>query len=381
MDHHQHSAMRAEWALDPGFVTVNHGAYGATPRAVLAAQAAIQASMEAQPNRFMRAELPGRLRDAAAGLAGFLGARDEDLVFVTNATEACNAVLRSALLTPGDEVLVLTHGYGAVRNTVRHVAARAGARMTEAVIPYPRPADEAVLAALDAALTPRTRLAVLDHVTSPSALVLPLAAMIARCHAAGVKVLVDGAHAPGMLPLDLPALGAEWYVGNCHKWLCAPKGAGFLWARPDAQGGLHPAVISHGLDTGFTAEFDWTGTRDFSAYLAVPAALEFWTRLGGTAQMARCRALVAEAAAALAARLGTETGTPPDSPGCMATVRVPLRDPADAGRLAAALLAAGTDAPVHALGDAAWLRLSAHAYNTMDDYRRAGDILARCLGK
>ena len=304
MDHHQHSAMRAEWALDPGFVTVNHGAYGATPRAVLAAQAAIQASMEAQPNRFMRAELPGALRGAAAGLAGFLGARGEDLVFVTNATEACNAVLRSALLTPGDEVLVLTHGYGAVRNTVRHVAARAGARMTEAVIPYPRPADEAVLAALNAALTPRTRLAVLDHVTSPSALVLPLAAMIARCHAAGVKVLVDGAHAPGMLPLDLPALGAEWYVGNCHKWLCAPKGAGFLWARPDAQAGLHPAVISHGLDTGFTAEFDWTGTRDFSAYLAVPAALEFWTRLGGTAQMARCRALVAEAAAGLAAPPG-----------------------------------------------------------------------------
>jgi isopenicillin-N epimerase len=373
------AAVAGKWMLEPGFVSVNHGAYGATPRMVLAAQDAIRARMESQPGRFMRAELPEALRAAADILAGLLGARGADLVFVTNATEAVNAVLRSLPLAAGDEVLVLSHGYGAVRNAVRHIAARAGARMVVAALPYPRPTDAAVLAALEASLTPRTRLAVLDHVTSPSALVLPLAAMVALCHAAGVKVLADGAHAPGMLALDLPALGAEWYVGNCHKWLCAPKGAGFLWARAEAQAGLQPATISHGIDDGFAAAFDWTGTRDFSAILAVPAAVAFWQALGGLAMMARGRDLVAQAASGLAAALGTEIGTPTASPACMATIRIPLADPARAGAFAAALLEAGTDAPVHALEGAAWLRISAHAYNTEDDYHRLGAILRRIL--
>ena len=372
-------AVRGEWTLEPGFVSVNHGAYGATPRAVLAAQDAIRARMEAQPGRFMRAELPEALRRAAATLAGFLGARGESLVFVANATEAVNAILRSLPLAAGDEILVLSHGYGAVRNAVRHIAARAGARMVEAAVPYPRPTDGAILAGLEAALTPRTRLAVLDHITSPSALVLPLAAMAARCRAAGARVLADGAHAPGMLPLDLPALGVDWYVGNCHKWLCAPKGAGFLWAEPAAQEGVQPLAISHGIDDGFTAAFDWTGTRDFSPFLAVPAALAFWRGLGGFAMMARGRDLAATAAGELAAALGTETGTPPESPASMATVRLPLADPPRAAAFAAALLAAGTDAPAHALDGAAWLRISAHAYNTAGDYRRLGAILRRVL--
>lgn len=371
--------VRGAWTLEPGFVSVNHGAYGATPRGVLAAQDAIRARMEAQPSRFMRAELPEALRQAAATLAAFLGTRGEQLVFVANATEAVNAVLRSVPLAAGDQVLVLSHGYGAVRNAVRHIAARAGARMAEAAVPYPRPTDAAILAGLEAALTPRTRLAVLDHITSPSALVLPLAAMAARCRAAGARVLADGAHAPGMLPLDLPALGVDWYVGNCHKWLCAPKGAGFLWAAPGAEAGLQPLAISHGIDDGFTAAFDWTGTRDFSPFLAVPAALDFWRELGGFAMMARGRDLVVAAAGELAAALGTETGTSPDSPASMATVRIPLAEPTRAAAFAAALLAAGTDAPVHALEGAAWLRLSAHAYNTAADYRRLSAILRRVL--
>jgi isopenicillin-N epimerase len=375
-------AARAEWTLDPGFVSVNHGSYGATPRAVLAAQAAWLARLEAQPGRFMRDDLPRALRAAAARLAAFLGVAAGDLGFVVNATEGCNAVLRSLAFAPGAEILVLTHGYGAVRNTVHHVAARAGARMVEAPLPYPRPAPAAIVAAVAGALTPRTRLAVIDHITSPSALVLPLAGIIAACRAGGVPVLVDGAHAPGQVALDIAALGADWYVGNCHKWLCAPKGAGFLWASPARQPGLHPAVISHGYDAGFTAEFDWTGTRDPTAFLAVPAALEFCARLGGPALMARNRALAVAAGAALAARLGTEPGTDGEGAGSMATVRLPLAGavtPARAAALSARLLAAGTDAPAHALGDAAWLRVSAHAYNTTGDYERLGDILAAVL--
>lgn len=232
------------------------------------------------------------------------------------------------------------------------------------------------------ALSTRTKLAVIDHITSPSALVLPLAEIVAACRARGVPVLVDGAHAPGQVALDLPALGADWYVGNCHKWLCAPKGAGFLWAAPDRQAGLHPAVISHGYDQGFVAEFDWTGTRDPSAFLAIPAALDFCARLGGPALRARNRALAAEAGDWLAARLGTETGTAGATAGCMASVRLPLSGPvsqAGAVALGECLLAAGTDAPPHRIDGAIWLRLSAHAYNTMDDYRRLADLLAPVL--
>ncbi|MDE2199503.1 MAG: hypothetical protein KGJ41_10825, partial [Rhodospirillales bacterium] len=173
--------------------------------------------------------------------------------------------------------------------------------------------------------------------------------------------------------------GADWYTGNCHKWLCAPKGAGFLWAAPARQAGLHPPVISHGLDRGFLAEFDWTGTRDPSAFLAVPAALDFWEGMGGMALATRNRALAAAAGAGLAARLGTDVGTEGAGAGSMATVRLPIA-PDQAEAFAARLLAAGTDAPAHRIGHGAWLRLSAQAYNTDADYERLGDIVVRTLG-
>ena len=372
-------AIRHEWDLDPAFLTVNHGSYGATPRAVLAAQAEWRWRMEAQPTRFMERELPTALRAAATRLAAFLGARGPDTVFVENATVGCNAVLRSLSFAPGDEILVLGHGYGAVVKAARYVAARAGAVVVEAPVPFPRPHDEAVVASVAARLTPRTRLAVLDHVTSTSALVLPLARMAAACRAAGVPVLADGAHTPGNLDLDVPSCGADWYVGNCHKWLCAPKGCGFLWARPERQDGLHPVTISHGYGQGFVAEFDWTGTRDMSAWLAITAALDVHDRLGGGVLRARNRALAAEAASLLADRFGTETGTGNGAPNAMATVRLPLAGPVTAQRALALrerLLDLGTDAPVNALEGAAWLRISAQAYNRQEDFTRLANLIA-----
>jgi isopenicillin-N epimerase len=230
--------------------------------------------------------------------------------------------------------------------------------------------------------TGRTKLAVLDHVTSASALVLPLPQMAAACHAAGVPVLADGAHGPGNLDLNVPATGADWYVGNCHKWLCAPKGCGFLWAAPARQAGLHPVTISHGYGHGFLAEFDWTGTRDMSAYLAVTAALDFHERLGGAALRARNRALAAEGAALLAGCLGTETGSGNDAPNAMGLVRLPLAGDLTATRALAVretLLDAGTDAPVSEVDGGIWLRISAQAYNTRADYERLAELLARAL--
>jgi isopenicillin-N epimerase len=375
-------AVRHEWALDEAWLTVNHGSFGATPRVVLAAQQDWRRRLEAQPTRFMHEDLPAGLAVAAARLGAFLGAEGKDLAFLDNATTGCNAVLRSLRLRPDDEVLVLSHGYGAVRNTVRFVTEREGARMTEAALPFPRPDADAIVAAIATALTARTRLAVIDHITSGSALVLPLAEIVAACHAAGVPVLVDGAHGPGQVAVDLGALGADWYVGNCHKWLCAPKGSAFIWAAPHRQAGLHPVTISHGFGQGFHAEFDWTGTRDSSACLAVPAALDFRERLGGAALRARNAALAAAGTRLLADQLGTEVGATGDLAGAMGVVRIPTPAPATpewALRLRQRLLDARTDAPVHALDGAIWLRISAHAYNELGDFEALATIVRTVL--
>jgi isopenicillin-N epimerase len=376
------AAIRHEWTLDPDFLTVNHGSFGATPRVVLAVQDEWRRRMEAQPGRFMSTVLPDALRAAAERLARFIGAEGKDLAFVENATVGSNAVLRSRRLQPDDEVLVLMHGYGAVRNTVRYVTELAGARMTEVAVPFPNPDADGMIAALEAAITSRTRLAVLDHITSPSALVLPIDRMVAACHARGVPVLVDGAHGPGQVELNVPTIGADWYVGNCHKWLCAPKGSAFLWAAPHQQQGLHPVTISHGYENGFLEEFDWTGTRDFSAFLSVPAAIDFHARLGGPALRARNAALAAEATALLARRLNTEIGATGLLAGAMGVVRLPVADEVTVARakaLRGKLLDAKTDAPLHAIAEGIWLRLSAHAYNELSDYERLAEIVARVL--
>jgi isopenicillin-N epimerase len=367
-------AIRHAWRLDPEFVTVNHGSFGATPECVLDEQTLWRRRMEAQPTRFMGTVLPAALRKSAARLGAFLGARAEDIAFVDNATSGCNAVLRALSLKPDDEVLVLDHGYGAVRNAVRYVTERAGARMTEATIPFPR--VDGLVAAVTAALRPRTRLVVLDHITSGSALVMPVDRIIAACHDADVPVLVDGAHGPGHVEVDLNGLGADWYTGNCHKWVCAPKGCAFLWTSPARQGDTHPTVISHGFGRGYLQEFDWTGTRDPSAFLSIGAALDFHEALGGAALRRRNIALAAEAASLVARRLNTETIVA-EPGGAMRLVRLPVGPDTQALAMRAALLRAGTDAPVHAIGGGLWLRLSAFAYNEMEDYARLADIVAR----
>jgi isopenicillin-N epimerase len=375
------TSVRAEWDLDPDFLTVNHGSFGAAPKSVLAVQRAWQDRMERQPSRFMNTVYPGAIREAAAALAAFLNADGNDLVFVDNATTGCNAVLRSLAFRPGDEVLVLSHAYGAVRNAVRHVTEQAGARIVEARIPFPGPTEGGLVAAIAAGISPRTRLAVIDHITSGSAIVLPAQRIVAACHTAGVPVLIDGAHAPGQVNLDLTAINADWYVGNCHKWLCAPKGCAFLHARPDAQAGLHPGTISHGYQKGFLAEFDWTGTTDPTRFLAVTAALDFHQKLGGTALRERNVILAAQGAALIAQRLNTQVGTQGSVAGAMATIRLPVDDPSPehAWAIRNRLMAAGTDAPVHALDGALWLRLSAFAYNELDDYALLAERVAAVL--
>jgi isopenicillin-N epimerase len=375
--------LRPLWLLDPAATFLNHGSYGACPRAVLAAQRQWRDRLEAQPVRFMHDVLPGALRDSAAALAGFLGVQAEDravdLVFVENATSGVNAVLRSLTFGPGDEVLTTSHVYPAVRNAIRQICGSAGASPIEAPIPFPLQSPQQAVDAIAAALGPRTRLVVIDAVTSPTAVVLPVAEIAARCRAAGVRLLVDAAHAPGMIPLDVAALGADWVTGNAHKWLFAPKGCAFLWARKEAQEGLHPVVISHGLGHGFAAEFDWVGTRDPSAWLAAGAALDFWRALGGPALMARNRALADEAARMLAEAWGTEIGAPAAMRGAMATIRLPLPGTAEreTGLAINRRLWAEhrVEVPIMAFAGRLWARISAQAYNDLDDYRRLADAV------
>jgi isopenicillin-N epimerase len=370
---------RDEWLLDPDVAFLNHGSFGATPRVVLAEQERWRALMERHPTHFMSEELPPALRAARARLAAFVRAGADDLVFVENATAGCNAVLRALHLAPGDEILVTDHGYPAVRKAAEYVATRAGARVIEAAVLFPLEDAAQVVAAVSSRLSSRTRLAIFDHITSPTAVIFPVRELTNMCRAAGVPVLIDGAHAPGMLSLDAPSAGGDWYTGNCHKWLMAPKGSAFLWVAPERQADTHPLVISHGYGQGFTAEFDWVGTRDPSAWLCVPAAIDFHERLGGARLRERNAALAREQASFLAEIWRTERGAPDALTGSMAAVRLPLRETATTERaleLRRKLFDEHRiEVPVTAFAGALWARISAHSYNRPADYAR----LAACF--
>jgi isopenicillin-N epimerase len=375
--------MKELWPLEPDMIFLNHGSYGAAPHDVLAAQAEWRRQLEAQPCQFINAVAPQAIRDSAAALARFIGTRAEDTVFVENTTAGLNAVLRSIPLAAGDEIVISDHVYNATRNTVKFVAEAAGARVCTAQIGLPVASEDRIVDAFVEALTDRTRLVVTDHVASITAVIFPVARIVDAAHARGIPVLVDGAHGPGMVDLDVPSLGADWYVGNCHKWLCAPKGAAFLWASADRQAGLHPTVISHDLGKGFTAEFDKIGTRDASAWLSVPAALDFHGRIGGAAMRRRCHALAVAEAEALAARWSTVTGAPGTMFGTMSTVRLPdglAVDRAVSERMKQWLWAEHR-AEIHIMpfGDGFWTRFSVAAYTTEEECRAAGPLIEQAM--
>ncbi len=400
--------MREHFLLDPGITFLNHGSFGATPRVVLQAQQRVQLEMERNPVAFLGRGSAALLAAARQCLAAEIGARGEDLVFVPNATTGVNIVARSLALAPGDEVLTTDHEYGACIATWQRRCAEAGAVLRTVNVPLPfEPAS--FVERLLSAITPRTRLVFVSHVTSTTALVFPLQALCTRARERGVTTLVDGAHAPGQLALDLAQVGADFYTGNCHKWLCAPKGSAFLHVRPGRHAGptlLEAPVVSWGYvaeqleadgaaglsadrtgHTGFDAytgrtpierRLQWQGTRDISAFLGVPAAIAFQAEHDWPAWRKRCHDMALELQREVIARNGLAPIAPDDSLAQM--VPIPVRTPPQ-GDHAEALRRwlfeeRRIEVPVTQHAGRVFVRVSVQAYNTLEDLERLRDALA-----
>jgi isopenicillin-N epimerase len=365
--------------LDPKVTFLNHGSFGACPRPVFERYQAWQLKLERQPVAFLdpMRGLSGWMRDARAAMAGQLGVDADSIVGLTNATEALNIVAQSLDLHPGDEILTTDHEYAALDKTWTYVARRTGAKLVPVAIPMPLTHAQAFTDAILAGITPRTRVLFLSHITSATALVFPIEAVVAQAHARGIITVIDGAHTPGHIPLDLAALGADYYAGNCHKWLMAPKGSAFLYVRPELQAGINPLVISHGWtadaaepgakgvfgNTPFIDGLEMQGTRDPSAWLTVPDAIAFRGQHGWDSIAARCHDLLRQTAA----RVTAMTGLPPlSSPAfCapqMVSMPVPRCDPMVLKR--ALLDDYGIEIPCFDWKDHTIVRLSVQGYNT-----------------
>ena len=374
--------MRDEFLLDPEITFLNHGSFGACPREVLDELQRWQREMERNPVEFLGRRSAGLLAASRARLAAFLGASPENLVYVANATTGVNIVARSLALRPGDEVLATDHEYGACDATWQQVCARRGASYRRVEIPLPFERERFVDRLL-AAATPRTKLIFASHVTSTTALIFPIAELCRRARERGVVTLIDGAHAPGQIELDLDAIGADFYTGNCHKWMCAPKGAGFLHAQPQHHAGLDAPVVSWGYVAGQAGHtvFDaytgrtplerrlqWQGTREIAAWLAVPAAIDFQARHDWPAVRERCHELAREALHRLASRHGLAPVSADDDYAQMVAIPVPQQD---AEGLRARLFdESRIEIPVTQHGGRSFVRLSVQGYNGRDDIER-----------
>jgi isopenicillin-N epimerase len=384
----RHRALRAEFLLRPEVVFLNHGSFGACPRPVFERYQAWQLELERQPVEFMGRRSRDLMAEARAALAGYLGADPDEVVYFPNVTVALNVVARSLRLGPDDEVLMTDHEYGALERTWQFVCEKVGARTVVAPLPSPLDDPDAAVEAFLAGLTERTRVVFLSHITSPTALVLPVGRVVAavRARRPDVLTVVDGAHAAGQIELDLHALGVDFYGGNCHKWLSAPKGAGFLYARRDVQHLLEPLVVSWGWDSRnpspskFVDEQQQWGTRDYAAFLSVPAAIDFLREHDWPAVRARCHELARSARSALV----EVTGQPPLSPdspelfGQMVSAALGEDIPDD---LQERLLADhGIELPVTSRNGDRFLRVSFQAYNDEHDLERLLEALPDVLG-
>lgn len=387
------SPFAVHFSLDPAVLYLNHGAFGACPTVVQATQREFRDRLERNPVHFFMRELERLLDETREVIAPFVGAAPADLGFVPNATAGVNTVLGSLDLEPGDEIVINDHTYPACRNAVQYWAARRSLVVRVAKLPFPVSSADAISQAILTQVSARTRLVLLDHVTSPTGLILPIESLVSTLCERGIDTLVDGAHGPGMLPLALDRLGAAYYTGNLHKWVCAPKGAAFLWVRKDRQARIHPLVISHGWAapradrSRFQLEFDWQGTLDASAILSIPSALGFLAGLfpnGFPELYAHNRALALRGRELLCSALGTAAPCPESMVGSLAVALFPETTPKapKPEALYEALVARGIEVPIVPFAGypSGFVRIAAQVYNSEAELHALAHALREELG-
>lgn len=390
------------WKHDPRVTYLNHGSYGGTPSAVMAAQNALRERMESELIRFFVEDYEGLADGARRALGSFVNCDWDCIAPVPNATFGVTTVLEHLATTgyvgPGDEVLTNTHEYPACQNNLKRAAAKCGAVVVNAEIPFPVESSAGVVSSIVGKVTPKTRVALVSHVTSSTGMVLPIAEIVKALEARGVRTLVDGAHAPGMLPLDLKAIGASYYTANCHKWICSPKGSAFLYVRRDLREGLRPLVLSNNAEKPkpgrhqFLTEFEYVGTQDYTAFLSIPAAIEFMGSIfpgGWNEVMERNHALCLAGRNHVCGRLGIRPPVPDSMIGTISTMVLPSHEPERHARLMArpskyhdalqdALIAKhGIQVPIWGLAGKPerFVRISAQVYNSMEQYERLASAL------
>jgi len=364
------------WIWDRSYDFLNHGSFGACPRAVRAAYIAAQDRLESRPIEMLGRRIRELLAPSRARVAEFLRMQPDSFGFVTNATEGINAVLRSLDFKPGDELLTTSHVYNAVRKTMLFRARQTGAKYIELPLPLPILDPAEVTQCIVSAFTPRTRLVVIDQVTSPTALIFPVADIARECRARGIELLVDAAHVPGMLDVDVEAIGASYWTGNLHKWCCAPKGTAVLWVDPSRRNDIKPATVSHFLDEGFLAEFDWQGTRDMAAWMTAGFAIDFMAQFGWPAVQTHNRQMAAWVQRMLCERWELDPVSPMNGCmlGSMCTVPLPAEIPARFAKpedfQEALYREHMIELPVIDFGGRWHVRPSAQVYNRAEQYDR-----------
>jgi isopenicillin-N epimerase len=383
---------RNYWNLDSNIIFLNHGSFGATAVKILEKQSEYREMMEKEPVDFFVNKMPELLNDSKRKLSEFVGADANDLVFVQNTTTGVNQILNSFPFVKGDEWLTTSHAYGACKNAIRHYAGNNKINLKIAEIPFPVSDDDQILDSIRKEITTKTKLALIDHITSATGMIFPIGKIIDMLHESGVKVLVDGAHAPGMVPLNIKELDADFYVGNCHKWICAPKGSAFMYSKKEFREWVNPLVISHFNDADLIGEsnwsnqFMWDGTHDFSQYICVGDTIEFMGTLhpnGWKGIMEQNHKLAWDGANLIAEKLKIELPLEENYIGSMVNIPMPEGEEGfpkfnETPPLKRILFEKyKIEVPVFFFPAAPtqWLRISAQLYNNMEQY----DYLGECL--
>ena len=376
--------LKSEWLLSDKITFLNHGSFGALPKCVFDEQTEWRRRIEHDPVEIISRRRLALQDQSKNAIGSWLNMRPDDFGFVVNATDGINAVLRSLRFRPGDELLTTAHVYNAVRKAMRFVAEQSDATYREIDVPLPVASPEQVLDCVTRGLTQKARLLVIDHVTSPTALVFPVKEITSECTRRGIEVLTDGAHAPGMLPLDVPSIGATYYTGNLHKWAAAPKGTGFLWVHPKRQSDIHPLIVSHHYGEGFLPEFGWQGTRDLAAWLSAPRGLKFMAELGWERIMQHNHQMATWVQQMLCQRWGVEPISPLDGRmlGSMATVRLPGRlssmtEPEVMSLQQRLHTDFKLEVPIMQWGGQCLVRPCCQVYNTPDEFERLADVVSK----